>query len=129
MKPGSMLGDHFSSKNMIYMGKWHILNVTNSMKYQTYTGSQDKGRTTFNLEQKIFSKETLRSTYLRPWFMTMIDRDNLLLAFQMTAEVGDPYFCLGYNSFGAFATINHLRLQGMKLLPIGRRSSFPVFTH
>ncbi|MCI85739.1 GDP-L-galactose phosphorylase, partial [Trifolium medium] len=29
----------------------------------------------------------------------------------MAAEAGNPYFRLGYNSLGAFATINHLHFQ------------------
>lgn len=40
-----------------------------------------------------------------------IDRDSLLLALQMAAEAANPYFRLGYNSLGAFATINHLHFQ------------------
>ncbi|KAM7280213.1 hypothetical protein ACFE04_007347 [Oxalis oulophora] len=44
-----------------------------------------------------------------------IDRDNLLLALHMAAEAGDPYFRLGYNSLGAFATINHLHFQAYYL--------------
>ncbi|KAK7836477.1 sucrose synthase 2 [Quercus suber] len=42
-----------------------------------------------------------------------IDRDSFLLALHMAAEAGNPYFRLGYNSLGAFATINHLHFQGM----------------
>jgi GDP-L-galactose phosphorylase len=44
-----------------------------------------------------------------------IDHDNLLLAIHMAAEAGDPYFRLGYNSLGAFATINHLHFQAYYL--------------
>ncbi|GKV38752.1 hypothetical protein SLEP1_g46631 [Rubroshorea leprosula] len=40
-----------------------------------------------------------------------IDRESLLLALYMAAEAGSPYFRLGYNSLGAFATINHLHFQ------------------
>lgn len=40
-----------------------------------------------------------------------IDRDSFLLALYMAAEAGNPYFRLGYNSLGAFATINHLHFQ------------------
>jgi len=29
----------------------------------------------------------------------------------MAAEAANPYFRLGYNSLGAFATINHLHFQ------------------
>lgn len=29
----------------------------------------------------------------------------------MAAEAGSPFFRLGYNSLGAFATINHLHFQ------------------
>ncbi|XP_039055688.1 GDP-L-galactose phosphorylase 1-like [Hibiscus syriacus] len=33
----------------------------------------------------------------------------------MAVEAGNPYFRLGYNSFGAFATINHLHFQAYYL--------------
>ncbi|CAI9778537.1 unnamed protein product [Fraxinus pennsylvanica] len=36
-----------------------------------------------------------------------IDRDSFLLALYMAAGAKNPYFRLGYNSLGAFATINH----------------------
>ncbi|KAF7141371.1 hypothetical protein RHSIM_Rhsim06G0222100 [Rhododendron simsii] len=44
-----------------------------------------------------------------------IDRDSFLLALYMAAEAGNPYFRLGYNSLGAFATINHLHFQAYYL--------------
>ncbi|XP_060172147.1 GDP-L-galactose phosphorylase 1-like [Lycium barbarum] len=44
-----------------------------------------------------------------------IDRDSLLLAVHMAAEAANPYFRLGYNSLGAFATINHLHFQAYYL--------------
>ncbi|KAH1063178.1 hypothetical protein J1N35_028165 [Gossypium stocksii] len=44
-----------------------------------------------------------------------IDRENFLLALHMAAEAGNPYFRLGYNSLGAFATINHLHFQAYYL--------------
>ncbi|XP_042419829.1 GDP-L-galactose phosphorylase 2-like isoform X1 [Zingiber officinale] len=40
-----------------------------------------------------------------------IDPDSFLLALHMAVEAGSPYFRLGYNSLGAFATINHLHFQ------------------
>ena len=40
-----------------------------------------------------------------------IDHDSLLLALHLAAEVDSPSFCLGYNSLGAFATINHLHFK------------------
>ncbi|KAE8708358.1 GDP-L-galactose phosphorylase 2 [Hibiscus syriacus] len=40
-----------------------------------------------------------------------IDRESFLLALYMADEAGNPYFRLGYNSMGAFATINHLHFQ------------------
>lgn len=40
-----------------------------------------------------------------------IDPDSLFLALHMAQEAGSPYFRLGYNSLGAFATINHLHFQ------------------
>ncbi|KAA3452912.1 GDP-L-galactose phosphorylase 1-like protein [Gossypium australe] len=50
-----------------------------------------------------------------------IDRESFLLALHMAAEAGNPHFRLGYNSLGAFATINHLHFQAYYLavpLPI-----------
>ncbi|XP_031286515.1 GDP-L-galactose phosphorylase 2 [Pistacia vera] len=44
-----------------------------------------------------------------------IDRDSFLLALHMAAEAGNQYFRLGYNSLGAFATINHLHFQAYYL--------------
>ncbi|MBA0728151.1 hypothetical protein Golax_001076 [Gossypium laxum] len=44
-----------------------------------------------------------------------IDRESFLLALYMAAEAGNPYFRLGYNSLGAFATINHLHFQAYYL--------------
>ncbi|CAL5329519.1 unnamed protein product [Camellia sinensis] len=53
---------------------------------------------------------------LIPWILEClpqrIDRVSFLLALYMAAEAGNPYFRLGYNSLGAFATINHLHFQG-----------------
>ncbi|XP_014523902.1 GDP-L-galactose phosphorylase 1 [Vigna radiata var. radiata] len=44
-----------------------------------------------------------------------IDHASFFLALQMTVEAGNPYFRLGYNSLGAFATINHLHFQAYYL--------------
>lgn len=44
-----------------------------------------------------------------------IDAESFLLALQMAAEACSPYFRLGYNSLGAFATINHLHFQAYYL--------------
>ncbi|CAL0317466.1 unnamed protein product [Lupinus luteus] len=44
-----------------------------------------------------------------------MDRESLLLALHMAAEAGNQYFRLGYNSLGAFATINHLHFQAYYL--------------
>ncbi|KAL3733440.1 hypothetical protein ACJRO7_022893 [Eucalyptus globulus] len=44
-----------------------------------------------------------------------IDRASFLLALYMASEAGNPYFRLGYNSLGAFATINHLHFQAYYL--------------
>ncbi|PKA57466.1 GDP-L-galactose phosphorylase 1 [Apostasia shenzhenica] len=40
-----------------------------------------------------------------------IDPESFSLALHMAAEAGSPYFRVGYNSLGAFATINHLHFQ------------------
>ncbi|KAI4988687.1 hypothetical protein ZWY2020_035927 [Hordeum vulgare] len=45
----------------------------------------------------------------------MIDQESFLLALHMAAEAASPYFRLGYNSLGAFATINHLHFQAYYL--------------
>ncbi|KAI3717910.1 hypothetical protein L1987_69824 [Smallanthus sonchifolius] len=44
-----------------------------------------------------------------------IDNESLLLALYMASEAANPYFRLGYNSLGAFATINHLHFQAYYL--------------
>ncbi|KAA8530656.1 hypothetical protein F0562_005410 [Nyssa sinensis] len=44
-----------------------------------------------------------------------IDHDSFLLALHMAKEAADPFFRLGYNSLGAFATINHLHFQAYYL--------------
>eukprot|EP00262_Sarcandra_glabra_P008213 TRINITY_DN2153_c0_g1_i3.p1 TRINITY_DN2153_c0_g1~~TRINITY_DN2153_c0_g1_i3.p1 ORF type:complete len:410 (-),score=46.39 TRINITY_DN2153_c0_g1_i3:129-1358(-) len=44
-----------------------------------------------------------------------IDHESFLLALHMAAEAGSPFFRLGYNSLGAFATINHLHFQAYYL--------------
>ena len=49
-----------------------------------------------------------------------IDQDTFLLALHMAAEANNPYFRLGYNSLGAFATINHLHFQVCFMLGISR---------
>ncbi|VFQ72444.1 unnamed protein product [Cuscuta campestris] len=48
-------------------------------------------------------------------FPQRIDRDSFLLALHMAAEASNPYFRVGYNSLGAFATINHLHFQAYYL--------------
>lgn len=40
-----------------------------------------------------------------------IDSESLRLAVYMAQEAADPFFRVGYNSLGAFATINHLHFQ------------------
>lgn len=47
-----------------------------------------------------------------------IDHKSLLLALQTATEAANPYFRLGYNSLGAFATINHLHFQVTELSKI-----------
>ncbi|KAL4566780.1 hypothetical protein LXL04_030905 [Taraxacum kok-saghyz] len=44
-----------------------------------------------------------------------IDHKSFLLALHMAIEAKNPYFRLGYNSLGAFATINHLHFQAYYL--------------
>uniref|UniRef100_A0A5B7B8Y0 GDP-D-glucose phosphorylase 1 n=1 Tax=Davidia involucrata TaxID=16924 RepID=A0A5B7B8Y0_DAVIN len=44
-----------------------------------------------------------------------IDHDSFLLALHMAIEAADPFFRMGYNSLGAFATINHLHFQAYYL--------------
>ncbi|XP_042376738.1 GDP-L-galactose phosphorylase 2-like [Zingiber officinale] len=55
-----------------------------------------------------------------------IDPNSFLLALRMAVEAGSPYFRLGYNSLGAFATINHLHFQAYFLsmpFPVERAST------
>ena len=42
----------------------------------------------------------------------VVDQTSMLFALQCAHEVSNPFFRLGYNSLGAFGTINHLHFQG-----------------
>lgn len=44
-----------------------------------------------------------------------LDNKSFLLALYMAREAKSPYFRVGYNSLGAFATINHLHFQVVNL--------------
>ena len=58
-----------------------------------------------------------------------VDQTSLLFALQCAREVQSPYFRLGYNSLGAFGTINHLHFQGYFLempYPVERAPTVPV---
>ncbi|KAJ4872737.1 GDP-L-galactose phosphorylase 1 [Raphanus sativus] len=60
-----------------------------------------------------------------------IDHKSLLLALHMASEAANPYFRLGYNSLGAFATINHLHFQAYYLampFPLEKASSKKMIT-
>ncbi|CAH8389171.1 unnamed protein product [Eruca vesicaria subsp. sativa] len=61
-----------------------------------------------------------------------IDHKSLLLALHMAVEESNPYFRIGYNSLGAFATINHLHFQAyylaMPILPIEKGPSLKITT-
>ncbi|PIN17828.1 putative hydrolase (HIT family) [Handroanthus impetiginosus] len=60
-----------------------------------------------------------------------IDSESFLLALCMAVEARNPYFRLGYNSLGAFATINHLHFQAYYLatpFPIERAPSKKIIT-
>lgn len=60
-----------------------------------------------------------------------IDRESFLLALHMAAEAGNTYFRLGYNSLGAFATINHLHFQAYYLavpFPIEKAPTKKIIT-
>jgi len=59
----------------------------------------------------------------------LVDQTSLLFALQFASEVHNPYFRLGYNSLGAFGTINHLHFQGYYLqmpYPAERAPTVPV---
>ncbi|TVU36152.1 hypothetical protein EJB05_18069 [Eragrostis curvula] len=44
-----------------------------------------------------------------------IDQESFLLAMHVAREATDPFFRVGYNSLGGFATINHLHFQAYYL--------------
>mmetsp|Transcript_7457 Transcript_7457/g.45832 ORF Transcript_7457/g.45832 Transcript_7457/m.45832 type:complete len:435 (-) Transcript_7457:1991-3295(-) len=59
-----------------------------------------------------------------------IHPDHLLLALQMAAEANNPFFRVGYNSLGAYATINHLHFQAYYLaaaFPVERAPTVKLF--
>eukprot|EP00798_Chlamydomonas_sp_ICE-L_P017418 gene17418-23719_t len=41
----------------------------------------------------------------------LVDPSTMLMALHFALEAGNPYFRVGYNSLGAYATINHLHFQ------------------
>lgn len=43
--------------------------------------------------------------------MQLLDRDSVALALRFAREAANPYLRVGYNSLGAYATINHLHFQ------------------
>lgn len=60
-----------------------------------------------------------------------IDHENFLLALHMAKEAAEPFFRLGYNSLGAFATINHLHFQAYYLstpLPVEKAPTQRIMT-
>lgn len=60
-----------------------------------------------------------------------IDHDSLLLALHFAKEAADPFFRIGYNSLGAFATINHLHFQAYYLsvkFPVEKAPTRKVMT-
>ncbi|OUS43144.1 hypothetical protein BE221DRAFT_208128 [Ostreococcus tauri] len=59
-----------------------------------------------------------------------ISPDKLLPALYMAAESRNPYFRVGYNSLGAYATINHLHFQAyylMEAFPVERADTAELF--
>ena len=59
----------------------------------------------------------------------IVDEQSMLLSLEFTAAIGNPYFRLGYNSLGAYATINHLHFQGYYLMapyPVERVPTRPL---
>lgn len=60
-----------------------------------------------------------------------IDHDSFLLAMHLAREAADPFFRVGYNSLGAFATINHLHFQAYHLevlFPVEKAPTRKLFT-
>lgn len=50
-----------------------------------------------------------------------LDTDSLLLALHFAHEADNPYLRVGYNSLGAFATINHLHFQVRRMAHLAWR--------
>ncbi|XP_030441061.1 GDP-L-galactose phosphorylase 1-like [Syzygium oleosum] len=60
-----------------------------------------------------------------------IDHTSFFLALSLAREAADPFFRVGYNSLGAFATINHLHFQAYyldSLFPVEKVPSLRVMT-
>lgn len=75
----------------------------------------------------------LRAVLLVPRVMDslpqMLTPELLLTALHFTAEAANPYFRVGYNSLGAYATINHCHFQAYFLtahFPIERAPASPL---
>lgn len=45
------------------------------------------------------------------WWSQVVDPDTVLLALNFLRQVNNPYFRAGFNSLGAYGTINHLHFQ------------------
>lgn len=75
----------------------------------------------------------------------LVDKSSLELAIRFVKEMANPFFRLGYNSLGAYASVNHLHYQGYTLkfklacemaateplssfpsIRVGRLSGYPV---
>lgn len=59
----------------------------------------------------------------------LVDFDTVKLALQFAAEADNPWFRVGYNSLGAFATINHLHFQAYYLaapMPVELAGTMPL---
>ncbi|XP_042461406.1 GDP-L-galactose phosphorylase 2-like [Zingiber officinale] len=57
-----------------------------------------------------------------------INKESFFLAMSMAKEANTPYFRVGYNSLGAFATINHLHFQAFYLAETFAVEKAPIQT-
>ena len=59
----------------------------------------------------------------------LVDSQTFLLALQFAREANNPYFRIGFNTLGAYATINHLHFQAYYLAapyPLERAPTAPI---
>lgn len=94
--------------------------AASSFSYEAEVGNSSPNMVLINVSPIEYGHVLLVPSIL-DFLPQRIQPDYLLLALQMAAEASNPFFRIGYNSLGAYATINHLHFQAYYLA-----AAFPV---